>query len=91
MVSASAALRNDPRDAELPGFGMIARKPDLASRLSPTQQTIAAMLLSGLSQPEIAKRIGRSPHTVHDHTKAIYTRLGVSSRVALVLRFSGAN
>ena len=43
----------------------------------------------GLWTPqEIAAKIDRSRHTVHDHTQAIYASLGVRSRVELVLLFA---
>jgi DNA-binding CsgD family transcriptional regulator len=73
-----------------PGIGgqLAAARPDLLSKVSDAQRIVLEWLLEGLTEPQIAERIGRSRHTVHDHTKAIYASLGVSSRVHLVLLFS---
>ena len=38
----------------------------------------------GLSNPQIAKRLVLSPHTVHRHVANIMTKLGVTSRTAAV-------
>ncbi len=61
----------------------------LLDRLSEAQRRVLVHLLEGLSEPEIADRIHRSRHTVHDHTKAIYAAFGVSKRVQLVHLFAG--
>ncbi|MGD9789439.1 MAG: response regulator transcription factor [Phycisphaerales bacterium] len=61
----------------------------LLGKLSEAQRRVLVHLLEGLSEPEIADRIHRSRHTVHDHTKAIYAALGVSKRVQLVHLFAG--
>jgi DNA-binding NarL/FixJ family response regulator len=73
-----------------PGIGaqLAASRPELLTKVSEAQRVVLEYLLEGLTEPQIAERIGRSRHTVHDHTKAIYASLGVSSRVHLVLLFS---
>ena len=73
-----------------PGIGaqLAASRPDLLAKVSDAQRVVLEWLLEGLTEPQIAERIGRSRHTVHDHTKAIYASLGVSSRVHLVMLFS---
>lgn len=70
------------------GAQLAASRPDLLAKVSDAQRLVLEWLLEGLTEPQIAERIGRSRHTVHDHTKAIYASLGVSSRVHLVLLFS---
>jgi len=55
----------------------------LLDALSPTQRRIVPMLAEGLTEAQIAERIHRSAHTVHDHTRSIYRALGVSSRLEL--------
>ncbi|MCA9306255.1 MAG: helix-turn-helix transcriptional regulator [Phycisphaerales bacterium] len=52
----------------------------LLEGLSPMQRRIAPLLAEGLTEAEIAERVHRSAHTVHDHTRSIYRTLGVSSR-----------
>lgn len=70
------------------GEKLAASRPDLVSRLSDAQGRVLGHLLDGLTEPQIADRIGRSRHTVHDHPKAIYAALSVRNRVQLVLEFS---
>lgn len=64
-------------------------RPDLTAKLSDAQRKILAYLLEGLTEPQIAEKIHRSRHTVHDHTKAIYAAIGVKRRVQLVKMFGG--
>ncbi|MCU0688778.1 MAG: helix-turn-helix transcriptional regulator [Phycisphaerales bacterium] len=63
----------------------------LVASLSVSQQPILPLLASGLSQRQIADRIGRSLHTVHDHVKGIYATLGVRSRFALFVLWNGGD
>lgn len=51
--------------------------------LSPMQRRIVPLLADGLTEAQIAEVMGRSRHTVHDHTRAIYRSLDVKSRRAL--------
>jgi DNA-binding CsgD family transcriptional regulator len=63
-------------------------QPDVLVRirqLSPAQRRVLPLLLEGLPEKEIAKRLFRSRHTIHDHTKAIYTDLQVRSRLELIM------
>jgi len=53
-------------------------------RLSPREREIALALASGSTQPEIARRIGVSPHTVATFAKRIHAKLGVRRRAELV-------
>ncbi|MCX5690125.1 MAG: LuxR C-terminal-related transcriptional regulator [Planctomycetota bacterium] len=70
------------------GQQIAAGRPDLMGRVSNAQARVLEFLLAGLTEPQIAEKIGRSRHTVHDHTKAIYSSLNVNNRVQLVLLFS---
>ncbi|HYE62615.1 MAG TPA: helix-turn-helix transcriptional regulator [Phycisphaerales bacterium] len=83
----STENRTDDR-FERSGAAIAAARPDLLAHVSTAQQRVLELLLAGLTEPQIAERIGRSRHTVHDHTKAIYAALRVSNRVQLVLLFS---
>jgi DNA-binding CsgD family transcriptional regulator len=53
-------------------------------RLSPREREIALALASGSTQPEIAHRIGVSPHTVATFAKRIHAKLGIRRRAELV-------
>lgn len=67
---------------------MAAQRPDLLGLVSDAQRRVLELLLEGQTEPQIAERLGRSRHTVHDHTKAIYSALKVKNRVQLVLLFA---
>jgi DNA-binding CsgD family transcriptional regulator len=71
------------------GSGGSAAAMQLLSRLSDAQRRVLFYLIAGLTEPQIATKIGRSRHTVHDHTKAIYAAMGVKRRVQLVHLFIG--
>jgi DNA-binding NarL/FixJ family response regulator len=47
---------------------------------SPREAEIISLLAKGLTYAEVARIVGLSTHTVGDHVKAIYRKLGVSSR-----------
>jgi DNA-binding CsgD family transcriptional regulator len=51
--------------------------------LSAQEQIVARLLLKGVSQPDIARQIGVSPHTVVSHVRNIYRRTGASDRETL--------
>ena len=63
-------------------------RPDLTRELSVAQRKVIELLLAGYTEPEIAEKLSRSKHTVHDHTKAIYQIMTVSTRVQLLLLFA---
>ncbi len=49
--------------------------------LTPTEGRIAALVVEGLSNPQIAARLYLSPRTVSTHVSHILTKLGVHSRI----------
>lgn len=52
----------------------------LVARLSETEQQVLRYVRSNATEPEIAKALNRSRHTIHVHVKNIYRKLGVGSR-----------
>lgn len=59
------------------------RRHALLERLSASQRALLPLLLTGLSEREIARRVGRSAHTIHGHARAICLAWGVASRLEL--------
>lgn len=54
-----------------------------AYRLTPRQREVLGLILLGRSMTQVARELGISDHTAHDHRKAVYSRIGVSSRSEL--------
>ena len=54
--------------------------------LSPRLRDTLALLGKGMSEKQVAAHLGCSCHTVHDYIKELHKRLGVKSRVQLVLK-----
>jgi DNA-binding CsgD family transcriptional regulator len=50
------------------------------------EREVATLLARGLATPEIAETLVLSPHTVQDHVKSLFEKVGVSSRQELVGR-----
>jgi DNA-binding CsgD family transcriptional regulator len=57
-----------------------------AQRLSPRLGDVLRGLARGLSEKQLADELQLSQHTVHDYVKALYRRIGVSSRGELLAR-----
>ena len=68
------STRSGPNGTSGPGF----------SRLTPAQRRVYDLLLEGFIEKEVAARLKISVHTVHDHVKAIYRTLSVSTRGELI-------
>lgn len=72
----SAALRASRRKVDQPGETV---------SLTLRQQQVVQLLLEGLSNKEIARRLGITESTVKVHVRSIMGRAGVMSRTQLVL------
>jgi len=57
-----------------------------AYSLTPREREVLAALARGASTAEIAAELFLSAHTVRDHIKTVFEKLGVSSRSELVTR-----
>jgi DNA-binding CsgD family transcriptional regulator len=53
---------------------------------TPREREVATLLARGLTNPEIAEALVLSQHTVQDHTKNLFGKLGVGSRQEFVAR-----
>src|ERR671919_2505000 len=69
------------------GMTVFARQADgPATPLSPREREVLALIGEGATNREIAKRLFLSPHTVKDHTTALYRKLGVRNRAEAARR-----
>ena len=57
-----------------------------AYELSSREREITQLIALGLATAEIAERLHLSVHTVRDYVKAIFAKVGVSSRGELVAK-----
>jgi LuxR family maltose regulon positive regulatory protein len=78
----------DDRDGPFPSARPVAPEPllEFGQRLTERELTILRLLQSRLSQREIADELFVSVNTVKTHSRAIYRKLGVSSRQAATER-----
>lgn len=75
VVTVEPATTHDVVSLLLAAYGVSARERD-----------VCLELLSGISTADVARNLFISPHTVHDHLKALYGKLGVGSRGELVAK-----
>lgn len=71
------------------GHGRIPRAGRAFEGLSSREQQVLEMVVAGLANQEISKKLGIMASTVKQHIKNIYKRTGVRSRLELTLRAGG--
>jgi DNA-binding NarL/FixJ family response regulator len=62
------------------------RPGNRGARLSAREREVVAAVVDGLSNDEIAGRLGISPRTVESHLRRLFERLAVASRTELATR-----
>ena len=67
-------------------FSPQADSPSPATPLSDRERGVLALVASGATNREIAERLFLSPHTVKEHTSALYRKLKVRNRAEAVQR-----
>jgi two-component system response regulator DesR len=75
--------------ARMVGMGMTVFAPDAdedGAMLSERERQVLEMIASGATNREIAERLLLSPHTVKDHTSALYRKIGARNRAQAILR-----
>lgn len=65
------------------------RRLALLQRLAEAPRRVVKLLAEGFSEREIAVKINKSPHTVHDHVKTIYAVIGATKRADLIRYWHG--
>lgn len=73
-----------PQPPERPCFDEVIK----SLKLSPQQVKIVELLLEGKRDKEIVLELGLSKHTVRTYLQRIFTRLGVTDRMGLVLKIA---
>ncbi|HEV3385029.1 MAG TPA: FHA domain-containing protein [Gemmata sp.] len=72
-------------DNPVPVSGQVEGKSGIYERvLTKAQYRVFQLLREGLPDKLIAKELDLSPHTVHNHTRAIFQLIGVHSRFELL-------
>jgi two-component system response regulator DesR len=75
--------------ARMVGLGMTVFAPETdadQAMLSERERQVLEMIASGSTNREIAERLFLSPHTVKDHTSALYRKIGARNRAQATLR-----
>lgn len=72
-------------DALMQTPGLRAVNDPQASLLSRREDEIARHVATGLSNLEVSEKLGLSPHTVKNYLFRIFEKLGISTRIELVL------
>jgi non-specific serine/threonine protein kinase len=80
--AAGRALPVEAAVAEAMAFEPQAPASALPFGLTPREREVLRLVAAGLSDAEMAEQLYRSVHTVKTHLRAIYGKLGVSSRTA---------
>ncbi|MEK0157458.1 helix-turn-helix transcriptional regulator [Arthrobacter oryzae] len=78
VVTVEPATTHEMAGLLLAAYGATARERD-----------VCLQVVSGSTTAEIADRLFISPHTVHDHLKSLFDKVGVGSRGELVARLLG--
>ena len=58
--------------------------------LTPREREVWALVAGGLTNPQIAERLGLSDNTVKFHVQHLFTKLGVRNRTEAALKFAHA-
>ena len=89
FVSKRRGAREIASAARMVGLGMTLFEPEPAATrtlLSERERQVLELVAAGSTNREIAARLFLSPHTVKDHTSALYRKLGARNRAEAILR-----
>ena len=65
-------------------------QPPVLAQLTPRELEVLGMVAAGLTNGEIATRLGLSVHAVKFHLASIYRKLGVGNRTEAAVQFLSA-
>lgn len=68
------------------GAKLVSPSPVTVEVLPPRLRQVLACLAEGDGEQQVARRLGISAHTVHEHVKRLHRRFGVSTRGELLAR-----
>ena len=88
-VSTSSGVRSVVLTVETPPSAAIGRLRLAARGLTAREMDIVRQVLLGASTKEMALELHLSAHTVQDHLKAVFAKLGIGSRRELIAQFVG--
>lgn len=57
------------------------------STLSPKEREVFNLLIEGYKLKDVAEKLGKSYATINTHQNNIYSKLGVSSRAQLIIKY----
>jgi DNA-binding NarL/FixJ family response regulator len=89
FVSKDWSADDVARAVRMVGLGMTVftpQSPPPAAPLTERERHVLELIATGATNREIAGRLYLSPHTVKEHTSALYRKLGVRNRAEAVLR-----
>jgi len=75
--------------ARMVGLGMTVFAPEANGDhplLTDRERQVLDMIAAGATNREIAERLYLSPHTIKDHTSALYRKIGARNRAQAILR-----
>jgi len=79
--------RQDPWDTPVHDMSALALDAFVQDKaLSAREQEVVRLIISGMSDKEIAGKMNISPRTVANHNRTIYRKAGVGNRVELIAR-----
>ena len=81
----SSAIADDEYDAgPESGTAAAVARPSLLAGLSPRDREILALVVEGLTNKEIGRRIGLQEVTIKAHLRSLYRRIGAANRAQAV-------
>jgi DNA-binding CsgD family transcriptional regulator len=88
-TSSPSSEREDSPEALASDDLLLRLPPNVLADVSRREREILRSLLAGKWVEDISQALGISPHTVRNHVKALYRKIGVHSQAELLSKFVG--